>query len=121
MNELKFKGIIDKIYDKKQGTSKNGTDWATIDFIAKDTAQYPQSAKFTLFGLDKVDKFLKYTKVGDEVEVSFNLKIKEHDSKEYNTINAWSIFKAKTNENTNDKVDRKIETPTVTDDNDLPF
>ena len=45
--------------------------------------------------LDKLENFLKYTNIGDDVDVSFNLKSKEYNGKFYNSLDAWSVFKKK--------------------------
>ena len=39
-------------------------------------------------------------KVGDTVKVSFNVSTNEHNGKYYTSLNAWSIFKESSSENT---------------------
>jgi len=90
-NQFKFTGFIEKIFDIKTGTS-NGKDWKAVEFIVRETGgEYPQSAKFQLFGEEKVDKFLKYNNELDEVEVSFNFKCKETAKGWFTSIDAWSV------------------------------
>jgi len=92
MNELKFTGKITKIYPTQEG-SKNGKDWKRIDFVVEEEKpEYPQTAAFSLFGVEKVDKFLKYNKEGDTVDVSFNLKADEYNGKHYQKLDAWHVY-----------------------------
>lgn len=104
MNEFKFEGKIERILELKSGTGKNG-EWKSVDFICKeDKDKFPQSCKFTVSGKDgdgkfKADTFLKYKKVGDHVEVSFNLRCNEHNGSYYNNIDAWSVFSPKGDSN----------------------
>lgn len=91
-NELKFTGIITNILDVIQvGDTKK------IEFIVtEEVAQYPQSVKFSIYGDEKVDKFVKYNKLNASVEVSFNFKTTEWNEKHFTSIEAWKVFKAET-------------------------
>ena len=93
-NELKFTGIITNILDVIQvGNTKK------IEFIVtEDVAQYPQSVKFSIYGDEKVDKFVKYNKLNASVEVSFNFRTTEWNDKHFTSIEAWKVFKAETAE-----------------------
>lgn len=94
MNKFQFNGQITKVFDVQEGVSKAGNSWKSIEFTVSETmGEYPQSAKFKLFGVEKVDNFEKYNKEGDMVEVSFNLKSREHGGNTYNTLDAWKVFK----------------------------
>ena len=95
-NEFKFTGKIDKILDSKTGKGANG-NWKSIEFLVKEEKdEYPQACLFRLFGVDKVDNFLQYNKVGSMVDVSFNLNANElDDGRVFNNISAWKVFKAK--------------------------
>ncbi|WZE63560.1 single strand DNA binding protein [Maribacter phage Panino] len=46
-----------------------------------------------------MDKFLQYNKVGDEVEVSFNLQSREYNNKIYTTAQAWKVWNNSGNSN----------------------
>jgi len=112
MNQFKFTGEITKVFDVAQGVSKAGNAWKRVDFVVSEvTGDFPQSSKFTLFGEEKVDNFMKYNKVGDTVDVSFNLKSREHEGNVYNSLDAWKVFKS--TENLTSAMD--------TEDDDLPF
>ncbi len=116
MNDFKFKGQIEKIFDVKSGESDRG-EWKSIEFlVAEVDEQYPQSVSFRLFGADKVDNFVKYNEVGDLVEVSFNIKSREYEGKYYNSIDAWKVWKENpTTTKPNDSLQPEE------DDDDLPF
>lgn len=92
----KVKIRIDEILDVEQGESANG-EWAKVSFIGEETeGEYPKSIGFEIFGQDKVDKFLQYNKVGDEVEVSFNLESREYNGRIYTTARAWKVWNLQT-------------------------
>lgn len=136
-NQLKFTGILHEIHEVKTGTTKGGDQWKSVDFFVEETgAEYPQSAVFRLFGVEKVNKFIKYNDVGTELEVSFNLKTNEHENKRYNSLDAWSVknlnYKKEDNTETQKETTsqqnntgggsyKKEEVPTATIDDDLPF
>ena len=42
----------------------------------------------------KVDNFIKFNKVGQEVDVDFNVQTNEYKDKYYTSLQAWKIFKA---------------------------
>ena len=47
-------------------------DFRKLEFVVKnDSSQYPQEIQFNILK-DKIDDFLKYNKVGDRVNVTFN-------------------------------------------------
>jgi len=93
INEFKFNGTIDQIGEVQEGVSNAGKAWKKIAFTAKEQKdQYPQTAAFTIFGEEKVDKFLQYRKVGDNVEVSFNIESREYNGKFYTDLQAWKVW-----------------------------
>jgi hypothetical protein len=110
MSELKIKGKIVKVLDAESGTSKAGKEWIKQTFVIDTEAQYNNEIAFGLFGKDKVENFNKFNKVGDLVEVSFNISSREHNQKWYSQIDAWKVFKAKA---------ETVET--VDEADDLPF
>lgn len=134
-NQLKFKGTIQKIYPLKSGTTQKGDEWKSVEFLVTETKEYPQSGKFNLFGVgdkaDKVDKFIKYNNVGDDVEVSFNLKTKEFKGVDYTSLEAWSVYGSKEKQQTHENIknsavaskvlDKKFDNIVGEADQDLPF
>ena len=92
-----FTGRITNVGQLQGGTGKEGHEWASIEVVVEDEAQYPNSAVFKLF---KNKENVKYAKsftsdypIGTLVEVEFNLKSKEYNGKFYNDLSIWKIMK----------------------------
>lgn len=70
--------------------------WVVID---DSNSQYPQTLELQSTQ-DKADQLLQYNKVGDRVDVSFNLRGREYTNPEtkkvsvFNSVEAWKVFKA---------------------------
>ena len=94
VNEMIFKGKITNVLEVIEvGANKK------VEFVVTETSsQYPQSAKFSIFGTDKVDKFLQYNKVDQEVEVHFNFKTTEWQGKYFTNNEAWRVNKVESTE-----------------------
>ena len=43
---------------------------------------------------DKIEKFLKYNKVGALVDVSFEIRCNENKGRYFTSLSAWKVFKA---------------------------
>ena len=98
-----------------------------VEWVGKDdSGQYPQEIQFQS-KQDNAEKFLKYNKVGDRVDIDFNLNgrswlkegAEESERKWFNSLDAWKVFKSenadpKPFEVIDDKVVDKVE-------DDLPF
>ena len=93
-NEMMFKGKITNVLEVIEvGANKK------IEFVVKENEeQYPQSAKFSIFGTDKVDKFLQHNKVDQEVEVHFNFKTNDYQGKYFTNNEAWRVNKVQSEE-----------------------
>jgi len=91
-NEMKFVGKITNILEVVEvGANKK------VEFVVTEIeVQYPQAVKFGIFGTEKVDKFLQYNKVDQEVEVLFNFKTNEYQGKYFTSIDAWRVNKLQT-------------------------
>jgi hypothetical protein len=124
MSDLVFKGRIEKIHEVQEGVSNNGNAWKKLGFLVTETeGQYPNSLGVTVFGNDKVDNFLKYNKVGQEVEVQFNTKCREYSDKNgverfSNDINSWRINSVGGSSSAVDQYEGDSEPE---DEDDLPF
>jgi len=94
VNEMIFKGTITNVLEVIEvGANKK------IEFVVKENGeQYPQSAKFSIFGTEKVDKFLQYKKVDQEVEVHFNFKTTEWQGKFLTNNEEWRVNKVESKE-----------------------
>jgi len=112
MSDLKVKGKIEKILEVEKGTSKAGAEWQKINFVINTGNEYNPLICFQIFGEEKVENFIKYNKVGQDVEVSFNVSSREFNGKYYHNLDAWKVFKA----------DSKVAEPVAIDDTDeMPF
>lgn len=95
MSELKVSGKIVKILDKVTGAKKDGSgEWVKQSFVIDNGEQYNNLASFEVFGDEKVENLNKYNKVGDNVEVTFNISCNEWQGKYYTTLQAWKVFKS---------------------------
>ena len=108
MSELKLKGTI-KVIGEKQ-TFDSG--FQKVEFVVTTEDQYPQDVKFEIVQ-DKCDDFLKYNKVGKQVEVSFNVRGNEYKDKYYVSLSAWKVFGSSAETKPAEKVEEVID--------DLPF
>ena len=72
----------------------------------------------------KCVELIKFNKVGDKVDVGINLLGREWTNNEgevfvFNTLEAWKVFKAKDEDQTETKLEEPVSD--VETDNDLPF
>lgn len=122
MSELKVSGKIVKILDKVTGTKKDGSgEWVKQSFVIDNGEQYNNLASFEVFGDEKVENLNKYNKVGDSVEVTFNISCNEWQGKYYTTLQAWKVFKSNSDiTQAVAQIDNAIP-PADEDDSGLPF
>ena len=97
-------------------------DFTKVDFVVETQEQYPQKIQLEAIK-DKADNLIQYNKVGDIVDVAFNIRGREWvnpqgETKYFNSLQAWKVFKAdKSNESTSQ--DQQVVTESQEDD--LPF
>lgn len=94
MSELKVTGKITAINAVEEGTSKAGKEWQKQTFVIDTGDQFNNIICFQVFGVEKCENLTKYNKVGDNVDVSFNVSSREFNGKYYHNIDAWKVFKA---------------------------
>ena len=118
MSDFKLVGKIATISEVVKGKKKDGGEWQKLSFTIQTPDQYNNLYAFDVFGDEKVENFNKYNKVGQDVEVSFNIKCNEWQGKYYTSLQAWKIFKA-------DVVEAapmvSVPTEAPGEDSDLPF
>lgn len=127
MSELIFTGNISEIRPVRSGEGKNG-EWANVEFEVTESnpqnASYPQIALFDHFKSGEHVKYAKdfpiFYKIGDEVEVEFNLKKTVYQKKDgsgegaFYKTSAWKVTKTKgitTNDNESQIPDNKDDMP----------
>jgi len=85
---------ITKVSDTQSGTSKAGKDWSKLTFVGETNEEYNNLYAFELFGQEKVENFNKFNKVGDIVNVEFNVNTREWEGRYFTSLSAWRIDKA---------------------------
>lgn len=98
----------------------------TLEYIVKDdNSQYPQEYQMQAVK-EKAEEFLKYNKVGQRVDISFNLLGRswlkdgqpESERKWFNTLQSWKVFKVGVNEVDAYKEKRAPQAPDSFEDDD---
>lgn len=96
-NILKFVGIYKESLNLNSGKTRDNEDWNAMDIVIEETdVQYPQQITASIFGAgqyaDKVEKFLDYNAVGDELEVELRFSVAEgKNGIKFNKLTAWKI------------------------------
>ena len=85
---------ITKVLEVQKGTSKAGKDWQKLTFVGETSEAYNNIYAFEIFGEEKVENFNKFNKVGDTVNVEFNVSCNEWQGKYFTSLSAWRIEKA---------------------------
>ena len=93
---MKLEGLkITKVLNVESGTSKNtGKEWQKMTFVGETEEQYNNIYAFEVFGTEKVENFNKYNKVGDVVNVDFNVNCNEWKGKYFTSLQSWKVFKS---------------------------
>ena len=94
---MKATAKITKVMEATSGTSATGKEWKKLSFLAETTEEYNNLYCFEVFGEEKVDNFLKFNKVGQLVDIDFNVKTNEWKDRYFTSLQAWKIFKAEDN------------------------
>lgn len=89
---LSVKGNVSNILPVESGTSKAGKEWKKQGFVINTGEQFNPDICFSVFGEDKL-QMVSELKVGEEVEVHFNLSSREFNGKYYHNIDAWRVEK----------------------------
>jgi hypothetical protein len=84
--EHKLKGKLILKSEPRQITDK----FRVMDFVIQTPDEkYPQKVQFQAAN-DRIQEMDKFT-IGEEIEVSFDVRGREHNGKYYNTLNAFKI------------------------------
>jgi hypothetical protein len=90
--KYKVTGTIEKIGERKE--LSNGA--TVLDYVVKNVSENGWETPFKIEMYSKqeriehLDNFLKFNKVGDAVEVEFDIKGREYEGKVYNSLSHWS-------------------------------
>jgi hypothetical protein len=101
---MEIKGKITKILEPVTGEKKDGSGtWVKQLFLVETDEKYNNLYCFEVFGDEKVQNFQKYNKVGQEVNVEFNVSTNEYKGNYYTSLSAWKISSEKKEEATKDE------------------
>lgn len=101
-----FTGNITEIKPIKSGETKKGDKYSSLEFEVTESKpnnpQYPQVGLFSYFKMGEFEKyaseFNENFKLGDEVEVDFNLKknsyTKDGEERSFYKTECWTVKKA---------------------------
>jgi ribosomal protein S1 len=96
---MEIKGKITKILEAQTGEKKDGSgSWIKQNFLVETDEKYNNLYCFEVFGDEKVQNFQKYNKVGQEVNVEFNVSTNEYKGNYYTSLSAWKISSEKKEE-----------------------
>lgn len=112
------KGRVIEILKPESGTSKAGKEWNKQEFVIETDDQYPRKICFNLFG-DKTG-LISDIKVGDELEVEYNLESREYNGRWFHNVNCWKVGKVAQGE-TNQPTEPTPPPEPEDDGTDLPF
>lgn len=120
---FKMSGVVKLVTPKVQVSEKLSKRTIVVEDV---TSMYPQPIEFTLIN-DKC-ALVDNTKIGQQVEVSFNLKGREYKSpngetKYFNTIEAWKIWEVRGEGGALPQASQPASVPEMpeAEDDDLPF
>lgn len=90
---MEIRGKVIAVLDKQSGVSSRGNSWEKLDFVIETEEQYPSRICFTLFNKSELTP-----KVGDVVDVGFDIKANEFKGKWYNSLMAWKVSSSASSE-----------------------
>jgi len=112
----KVKGNITAISD----TMSFDSGAKKLSFQIDSGKQYNNLYSFDLFknaeNLKHLENFLEFNKVGDAVEVEFNIDCREYQGKYYTNLSCWKCSKVDRDTEANETVKAHVES-----EDDLPF
>lgn len=92
---MKVEGLtVTVIQDVQKGTSKAGKEWEKLTFVGTTQEEYNNVFAFEIFGSEKIENFNKFTKVGNVIDVDFNISCNEWKGKYFTSLSYWKSFKS---------------------------
>lgn len=87
---MEISGKVIYVSDIERGVSqRTGNTWESLSFVVETNDRYPQKAALKLFGQDRIAK--NPVKLGDEVNVSFDINAREYNGRWFNSLDAWNV------------------------------
>ena len=84
---MEISGKLIQFLPLQTGQGKNGT-WKKQEFILELGGQYPKKVCIAAWG-DKLD--MNSFKIGDTIEVSFDIESREYNGRWYTDVKAWKV------------------------------
>lgn len=91
---MEITGKIIAVLPEQGGTSKNGNEWKKQEYVLETYDQYPKKVCFQIFGADRIEQAA--IKLGDDVNVFFDIDSREYQGRWYTNINAWKVDRVAT-------------------------
>jgi hypothetical protein len=118
---MDISGKIIQLLPAQEGQGKNGT-WKKQEFILETSDTYPKKVCIAVWG-DKID--IKGFKMGDAIDVSFDIESREYNGRWYTDVKAWKVSPAKQKEGSKAEPASSPAAVNIADaqvsDEDLPF
>ncbi len=124
---MDISGKILQLLPAQTGSGKNG-QWKKQEFILETGDTYPKKVCIAVWG-DKID--LASFKMGDAIDVSFDVESREYNGKWYTDVKAWKVVSASKQKEASRPAAATLSAsgsssaPNITDippsDDDLPF
>lgn len=84
---MDISGKLIQLLQLQTGNGKNG-QWKKQEFILETGDTYPKKVCIAVWG-DKID--LNSFKIGDALDVSFDVESREYNGKWYTDVKAWKV------------------------------
>jgi len=84
---MEISGKLIQFLPLQTGQGKNGT-WKKQEFVLELGGQYPKKVCIAAWG-DKID--MNSFKIGDNIEVSFDVESREYNGRWYTDVKAWKV------------------------------
>lgn len=95
MSEFQVKGTIKTILPVETGVAKStGNAWKKVNFVVTNNEGYEGKEQlfcFQIFSEKSVDNFIKFNKVGQQVEVKFSIQTNEYNGNYYTSLSAYRV------------------------------
>ena len=88
---VKFTGKIIAAGQVQIGTSQNGTQWSSVEYVIEElNQQYPSRAVIQVYGSDKIQQF--GIQIGEIITANIGLKAHQsRDGRWFNQLDCWKV------------------------------
>ena len=87
---MELAGKVIAVLEPRSGVAKStGNSWMVQEYVIETHDQYPKKMCFDVFGEEKIKQF--NIKIGEELNVSFDVDAREWQGRWYNSIRAWRV------------------------------